>query len=257
MVKLSIIIPAYNEERRIGVTLKSYISYFSKRLKNNYEILIVLNGCTDNTLDVVKKFSEKDKKVKYKDIKEAVGKGVAIIEGFKILNGKYIGFVDADNSTMPKAFYDLLLKINDYDGIIASRWIKGAKVKPKQPLLRRIAGRSFNFLLRALFNIRIVDTQCGAKLFKNKAVRDVVRELAITKWAFDVDLLYHLKRKGYKLKEIPTEWHESSGSGLKISRAVPQMFLAVIRLRLIYSPLKFVIDFYDKLPEALKVHHRL
>jgi len=257
MVKLSIIIPAYNEEKRIDPTLQDYINFFYKKLKNNFEILIVLNGCRDNTLNVVKKFSKKYKQIKYKNIKKAIGKGGAIIEGFKIVNGNFIGFVDADNSTRPKSFYDLLLKIKDYDGIIASRWIKGAKVEPKQPLTRRIAGRGFNLLLKFLFDIKIKDTQCGAKLFKNKAIKDIVNELDITKWAFDIDLLYHLKMKGYKIKEIPTEWHELGGSTLKISRAIPQMFLAAIRLRLVYSPLKFVIDFYDKLPEKIKIHHRL
>src|SRR3989344_8345313 len=95
---LTIIIPAYNEERRIGKTLDDYCRFFNK-IKLDYKLLVLLNGCKDNTLDVVKKYKKKHSKIEYKNIKEAIGKGGAVIEGFKIANTDLIGFVDADNST--------------------------------------------------------------------------------------------------------------------------------------------------------------
>src|SRR3989344_9034922 len=165
-MKLSIVIPAYNEEKRIGQTLKDYTSFFNK-IKISYEIFVVLNGCRDNTLGVVKELSKKNKVITYLDIKEAIGKGGAITQGFKAAKGDLIGFVDADGSTSPQAFNDLIENIGEYDGIIASRWIRGAKISYKQPFLKRFGSRGFNFLVRLLFNLRFKDTQCGAKLFKS------------------------------------------------------------------------------------------
>ena len=165
--------------------------------------------------------------------------------------------MDADNATPPKSFYDLIKNINGYDGIIANRFLKGSIISPKQPLSRIIASRCFNFMVRALFNINSRDSQCGAKLFKKEAIQKIIKNLGITKWAFDVDLLYQLKRKGYKVEECITEWHDQRGSKLRLKKTIPEMGLALIRLRLVYSPFRFVVRFYDKIvPERLKIHHR-
>jgi len=256
MVKLSIVIPAYNEEKRIGRTLDNYLNFFSKKLKD-FEIIVVLNGCIDNTLDIVKNFNKKNKKIKYLDFKEAIGKGGAIVEGFKKAKGNLIGFVDADLATKSDAFYGLVKNINDYDGIIASRWMKGSKINIKQPLLKRIGSRGFNFLVKLLFNLNFKDTQCGAKLFKKYVIKNILNDLKITRWAFDVNLLYSAKRKHYKIKEIPTEWNAVKASHFNLFRAIPEMFLGLVRLRLIYSKFNFIISMYDKLPEWLKIHHKL
>ena len=240
-MKLSIIIPAYNEEKRVGETLDGYTKFFKDKLGKDFEILVILNGCKDDTLSIVKKYD-----VKFRNIKEAIGKGGAIIEGLKMANGDYIGFVDADNATPPRAFYDLYGKINGNDGIIASRWVNGAKIGKKQPILRRIASRCFNILVRLFFDIRVSDTQCGAKLFRKESVKKVVNKLGITNWGFDIDLLYLMKRNGFKVIEIPTEWNEPGESHLNVKRTSVQMFFSAGRLRLIYSPFKFIVTIYDK-----------
>jgi glycosyltransferase involved in cell wall biosynthesis len=255
-MKLSIIIPAYNEEKRIGRTLDSYSKFFSKNIKD-FEIIVVLNNCKDNTLKIVKEFIKKNKKIKYLNFKEAIGKGGAILEGFKIAKGDLIGFIDADMATPPDAFYDLIIKINSYHGIIASRWIEGSKIGEKQPLMKRIGSRGFNFLTKILLNLNFNDTQCGAKLFKKNVIKKILNEIGITKWAFDVNLLYSIKRKGYKIKEIPTEWNAVGASHFNLVKAMPEMFLGLLRLRLIYSKFKFIVKIYDKLPEWLKIHHRI
>lgn len=121
-------------------------------------------------------------------------------------------------------------------------------------MLHTIAGRSFNLLVNLFFNLGIKDTQCGAKLFRKKALKRVCKELGITKWAFDVDLLYKMKMRGFRIREIPTEWQEPGGGHFKVRpRIVFEMFLAVLRLRLIYSPLKGLITLYDTLPRWLKI----
>jgi len=254
MVKLSIIIPAYNEEDRIRKTVEEYVRYFKNQ---DYELLIIPNGCKDKTENIVKKLSEKNKRIKYKIIKEVVGKGGAIKEGFKIAKGDLIGFVDADNSTSPEEFQNLLKNIKNFDCIIASRYIKKSIVKPKQGIMRIISSRGFNLLVRILFGLNIYDTQCGAKLFKKKAIKDVIKKLDITRWAFDIDLLYNLKKNKYKIKEYPTVWEDKSGSKLKLHKAIPEMFLSLTRLRLINSKFKFIIKIYDSLPESIKIHHKL
>lgn len=253
---LTIIIPAYNEEERIGKTLEDYCRFFNKT-KIDYKLLVILNGCKDKTLDVIKKYKIKYPQIEYKNIKEAIGKGGAVIEGFKIANSNLIGFVDADNSTEVKAFYDLVKNLNGYDCVIASRWMKNSIVSPKQSFYRRFASRGFNSLVRILFGINVHDTQCGAKLFKKDSIKDVIYSIRTTRWAFDVDLLYQLKRRRYIINEIPTEWHEHEGSKLNVNKAIFEMFFALIRLRIIYSPFRFIIKVYDRMPEFLKIHHLL
>ena len=98
-----------------------------------------------------------------------------------------------------------------------------------------------------LFGLRTIDSQCGCKLFNGSKLKSVLPYLGITRWAFDVDLLYQFKRKNFSIHEIPTVWSDSPGSSLNIKKASKEMFLAIVRLRLIYSPLKFIVKIYDKL----------
>lgn len=254
MLSLSLIMPAYNEEKRIRNTLIEYANFLDSK-KIDYEILVVLNGCKDNTLGVVSEIAKVNKKIKFIDIKKAIGKGGAIVEGFKIANKELIGFVDADNATKADAFYDLIKKIDSFDGVIASRWIKGAKVNIKQPLMKRVGSRGFNFLVKVLFGLNYIDTQCGAKLFKKETIKKVLPSIGLTRWAFDIDLLYQMKRNKFKVVEIPTVWDAAEASHFGLMKAAPDMFLAIIRLRLVYSPFKFIVRIYNRLPEFLKIHH--
>ena len=240
MSKLSIVIPAYNEEKRLPGTLKNYMKFFDEKLPNDYEIVIVSNNCKDATPKLVEEFSKQYKPVTYtnKFKHDYIGKGGAVIEGFKIAEGDNIGFVDADGSTPPEYFYDLLHNMGTKDGIIASRWMPGAKVEIKQTITRQIASRSFNFLINTLFSLNIKDTQCGAKIFKKKAIKSILPELITFYWAFDTDLLYSMKRKGFIVKEIPTKWDDAEGSVLNVKNASQQMLKSIIRLRLHHSPFR-------------------
>jgi len=247
---LSIIIPARNEENRIGQTLQAYGAFFARELPD-HEIFVIINNCTDDTIGIVRKYQMKFPKIRYIDINPP-GKGLATIQGFKQSLGNYVGFVDADMSTSPKDFFELYQFMGNNDGIIASRWLKGSKVK--RDIGKLIRSRGFNYLVRALFLFPFQDTQCGAKIFKREALMSVVDEIISMKWAFDVNLLYLLGKRGYKIKEHPTVWEDRVGGG--ISPKVPiQMAAGVIRLRLLYSPFKFVVRVYDLFPEKMKLHH--
>ena len=250
-MKLSIVIPAYNEEKRIGRTLEDYGSYFKNLQKVlDFRIIVVINNTTDKTEKVVKAYKKKYKEISFLNF-ERRGKGFAIIEGFKeaLKSGsEVIGFVDADESTSPQAFYELVKNLGNYDGIIASRYLKGSMVTPKQPIMRIFASRVFNMIVRILFMFPYQDTQCGAKLFKKQAIEKNIQKLGVTEWAFDVDLLYEMHKNGFRIKEYPTVWSDARGSKINLKKSSVQMFFAVTRLRLVNSifallakPIKFLV----------------
>ncbi len=245
-MRLSIIIPAHNEEKRIGPMLEAYLPFFFNHYGDQVEFLVVINGSTDSTDEVVASYAKRFPGVKMIVEPDRIGKGGAVMVGFREARGDLIGFVDADGATPPAAFQDLVDNLGDKGSIIASRWARGAKVSPPQPLDRRVASRVFNFLARWLFGLKLTDTQCGAKLMTKESVGAILPHLGITQWAFDVDLLFQLRRAGYSVKEIPTTWHDVEGSKIEVGKASPEMLMAMVRLRLIYSPFKWVINFYDR-----------
>lgn len=245
-MKLSIVIPAYNEEHRLAPTLDAYTRYFQGRYGNDFEIIIVVNGSRDRTEEIARDHSARWPQLKTIVEPRPIGKGGAIMLGFRHAAGRLVGFTDADGATGPEAFDDLVAHIGDAGAIIASRWFKESKVYPPQPLKRRVVSRIFNFLVRMLFKVKIRDTQCGAKVLQGEAVREILPVLGLTQWAFDVDLLFKLRRAGYRIVEWPTTWHDVGGSRLRIGRASFEMFAAIVRLRLLYSPLRWVVELYDR-----------
>lgn len=258
MESVSIVIPAYNEEERIGRTLKTYFSYFlelkEKKLLD-FEIIVVLNACKDNTLRVVKKFKRKELKIL--DFEQG-GKGFAVTEGFKDAlkrKSKLIGFVDADGATPPSAFYGLIRNLKNSRGIIANRWHKKSTITPKQPLFRQFISRGFNIIVRTLFLIPHEDTQCGAKLFKSELLEKIIPKLGASEWSFDVDLLFYSRREHAKIRSIPTEWHDQKGSKINLKTTPGRMFFSILRLRIYHSPFKLLLRFHSKLPKILRIGH--
>lgn len=251
MDKLAIVIPAYNEERRIRRTLKKYSEFFNSLLRQkklDYEILVVINNTKDSTEEIVKQCIKKDPKISCLNFIKG-GKGFAVTEGFKYLvnrNFDYIGFVDADMSTSPEAYYDLYLSIGKNDGAIASRYIRGAMVNPKPKFRRILVSRVFNAFIRAILLFPYRDTQCGAKIFKRQVLASILPILSFSKWAFDIDLIYSARKKGFFIIEVPSVWADKKYSTINFMKAGPWMALGVLRLRLINSPFRFLIRVYDK-----------
>lgn len=245
-MRLSVVIPAYNEERRLGPMLDDYAKFLADRYGAEAEMIVVVNGSTDGTERIAREKAALCPQVSVIVEPAKIGKGGAIIFGFRKAAGELVGFVDADNSTAPAAFQDLVDHIGGAGAIIASRWIAGAQVSPRQPASRLISSRVFNGLVRLLFKLRIHDTQCGAKLLTREAVQAVLPNLGVTRWAFDVDLLFQLRRAGYAIVERPTVWRDAEGSRLRVFRASFEMFVAIVRLRLLYSPLSWVVAIYDR-----------
>ncbi len=245
-MRLTIIIPAHNEEQRIGRMLETYLPFFSRRHGAEVEFIVVVNGSTDGTERLVEGYRKAHPFLRILVDPNPIGKGGAVMLGFREARGDWVGFVDADGSTPPEAFQDLMDKAGDAGAIIASRWCKGAQVSPHQPLGRRVASRLFNWITRMLFGLKLTDTQCGAKLMRREAVLAVLPRLGITRWAFDVDLLFQLKRAGTQIREIPTVWHDVEGSKVQMARASTEMLLALTRLRLMYSPFRGLVTLYHR-----------
>ena len=244
-MQLTIIMPAYNEERRLALNLERYAAYFSEHYGKDAELLVIVNGSTDRTAEIARGLAGSMPIVRVFVEPRAIGKGGAIMLGFHEATGDRVGFVDADGSTAPEAFDDLVRNLGDAGVIIGSRWIPGARVSPRQPLKRRVASRLFNALVRLFFRMQVRDTQCGAKVLSRTAMETVLPHLGITRWAFDVDLLFQLHRAGYRIKEWPTVWSDAEGSRIRVIRASLEMFVAVVRLRLLYSPFRWLVGVYD------------
>lgn len=237
---LLLLIPAYNEEARIEPVLRSYADYFAKNFKGRFQLVVVLNGCRDNTLGVVQRVAEEFSTVKWLDFPAPIGKGGALIEGLKLAHqGDLVGYVDADGATGPKAFLELLPHIEQADCVIGSRWLPDSVLHQAQPTLRRFASRCFHAVVELFFWLHVKDTQCPCKLMRSEAVKKIHSSLCIADLAFDVNLLYAMKHAGFKILEMPIEWTDIAGSKVTASlfRSSLTMFLSVLRVRLIYSPL--------------------
>ena len=234
---LFILIPAYNEERRIEPMLRDYADFFQKNYTGKFHIVVVLNGCTDNTLGVVQKVAAEFPTIRALEFAEPIGKGGALIEGLKLANhADLIGFVDADGATSARAFFDLVKRIGNADCIIGSRWLPGAVIHQSQKSHRQFASRVFHFIVQLLLRMGIRDTQCGAKVMRSEAVEKIHDHLTTADMAFDINLLFSLKRAGFKILEVPTEWTDKAGSKVALGSSSLAMFLSVVRIRLIYWP---------------------
>jgi glycosyltransferase involved in cell wall biosynthesis len=253
---LSIVIPAHNEADRISPTLEAYARFFDGKTRageiDGVEILISINASTDRTLEIVQAFAARYPQVTYIDLVEG-GKGYAILEGLRRCRGDVVGFVDADMSTSPEAFYHLYQHLGGCDGIIGSRWLKGSKTE--RSFGKYVRSRAFNALVRALFLLPFADTQCGAKILRTAKIAPFLGDIGSLNWVFDVNLLYLCGTHGLTIREHPTEWTDKEGS--KVGLRVPLLMAAgVIRLRLEHSPFRFVVDLYNRMPEWMKVHHQ-
>jgi glycosyltransferase involved in cell wall biosynthesis len=238
---LLLLIPAYNEEARIEPVLRDYAAFFQKNYPHpgRFRIVVVLNGCRDNTLGVVRRVAQDFPAVGWLDFPAPIGKGGALIEGLKFAgHDDLIGYVDADGATGPQAFLDLFRHIGDADCVIGSRWLPGSVLRKAQPTLRRFVSRCFHLIVEFFFWLHVKDTQCPCKLMRCEAVKKIHSSLCIADLAFDVNLLVCLKRAGFKIVEVPIEWTDMIGSKVTASlfRSSLTMFLSVLRIRLIYSP---------------------
>lgn len=239
-MKISLIIPAYNEDRRIGSTLSDYYNAFTgEEGFDVFEIIVEMDGCTDKTAEIVSEFSNYKDNVKFLEYDERLGKGGGLRRAFRAATGDIIGFTDADNSTKAKELIKLIrtLDLADVDVVVGQRYGGFNNI----PLVRRVFSRGFNLLVRLLFRLNIRDTQCGAKVFRKGVVKEVLSHLIIDDFAFDVNFLYSAKKLEFKIKEVEIEWEHNEGSRVKLFSTTIKMFISLLKLRLFYSPFRFLL----------------
>jgi glycosyltransferase involved in cell wall biosynthesis len=240
--RYSIIVPAHNEAERIGPMLDDYAATFA-----DSEIVVVLNGCTDGTKDAVDRLRATYRNIVGLEIPQAVGKGGAVRAGFVVARADIVGFVDADGSTPAAEMRRLCEAIGINDGVIGARWRRGARVVSGQAWRLRLASRSYNAIVCVLFGLRYSDTKCGAKVFRRSALEPVMRRVETSNLAFDVDLLYAMKRMKARVREEPTHWVHVDASRVRLVPASLRTFAAVARLRLHHSFLSLAVPLYDRL----------
>lgn len=228
---LSVIIPAYNEEKRIPNTLADIDKYLKKQ-SYPYEIIVVNDGSKDKTAETVRGLQSRISSLRLVDNKENHGKGYVVRQGMLEAKGEYRLFTDADNSTTVDQIEKLLPFFKEgYDIVIGSRDIKGAVISNPQPWHRRLLGEGFNLLVQMVVGLwGIWDTQCGFKCLTAKAAEDILPRCRIDRWAFDPEILIVGKKRGYKIKEAPIAWVDDPESKVKM-KSVFKMALDLFRIR--------------------------
>jgi len=232
---LSVIIPAYNEEKRLPKTLIEIDKYL-KGQDYDYEIIVVSDGSKDKTAEVVRDLENRIANLKLIDNKENHGKGYVVRQGMMEASGDYRLFTDADNSTSIDQVEKILPHFKQgFDITIGSRDIKGAKLATPQPPLRVFIGNVFNLMVQIITGLwGIWDTQCGFKALSAKAVNDILPKCKVDRWAFDPEILKIGKKLGYKIKEVPITWVNDPESKVKLKGMVKMGFdLLKIRWNLI------------------------
>lgn len=226
MQTISVIIPAYNEEKRLPRTLQKWQNF----LKNNnleykvIEIIIVDDGSADNTLDAAESFKN-HLPIKAIKIKENKGKGNAIKTGVKTAVGDLIFAYDADAAVLPKEIKKLLPQIGDADIVIGSRTAKDSKIK--MSFTRRLVGMCFHAFCYPLLP-EIKDASCGAKLFKADAAKKIFSMQKINRFSFDIEILWLAKKLNFKIKEVGIIWQEAPGSKVNLLKDSFEMFFSVL-----------------------------
>lgn len=228
---LSVIIPAYKEEKRIGKTLLAVDQYLSKQ-KYQYEIIVVSDeGSPNKTVEVVKNFQKIVKNLRIIENEKNHGKGFVVRQGMLEAQGDHRLFMDADNSTSVDQVENFLPRFNDgYDAVIGSRAIGGAKIDIHQPFYKEALGKLGNKVIQIVAVWGINDTQAGFKCFSAKAAEDIFPKAVIDRWGFDVEVLALARKLNYKIKEVPIEWINDPESHVKLSSYI-QVLMETFKIR--------------------------
>lgn len=237
---LSVIVPTYNEEKRIGNTLTAILTYLQAQTFRS-EIIVVDDGSRDNTIQVVESRIRGMDNARLIAYQPNRGKGYAVRQGMAASQGEWALFTDADLST-PVTTIGLALDHlqNGFDVVIGSRAIAGSKISRYQPAYRRVGAKIFNVLRDGIVGVdisRFKDTQCGFKAFRGLVARHLFGLLRIDGFMFDVEMLYVAMRLGYRIYEMPVDWTDMPGSKLRLVRDTVRMFRDLASIRLAHRDL--------------------
>lgn len=227
---LSVIIPAYNESKRLSPTLVDMDKKLSQ-VDFSYEILIVNDGSKDSTAEMAERLTHIVKNLRLIDNKENHGKGWVVRQGMLEAKGEIRLFTDADNSTSIDQFSKMIPYFKQgYQVVIGSRDVEGAQLIPAQPWYKSLAGDMGNLVIQILLLWGMWDTQCGFKAFTAEAAEKIFHLAKIDRWSFDVEILSLAKKLNYKIKEIPVVWVNDAMSHVKASAYI-QFFMEVFKIK--------------------------
>lgn len=226
---LSIIIPAFNEEKRLPDTL-THITEFIEKQDYSTEVLVVDNASSDRTGDIISDFTRRYPF--FKRIFEPVkGKGAAVRTGVMASRGEFLLFCDADMAIPIEEVNKFLPPhLNDYDIGIGAREAFGAH-RFNESLFRRFIGRAFNLMVQSLLLPGFKDTQCGFKCFRRDIAHDLFSSITINGWCFDVEIIYIALLKGYRIIEVPVDVFYRNQSGINLIRDPWHMLGDILKIK--------------------------
>jgi dolichyl-phosphate beta-glucosyltransferase len=212
---VSVVIPFFNEARRLPETVASVLAYFKDHAE--FELILVDDGSMDRSVAEIEKHLSPS--VRLLRHEKNCGKGAAIQTGVLASRGELVLFIDADGSTPIRYFEDLRKAISgEVDIAIGSRALPNSIIDAYQGPVRIFIGKFGNLLLRAILGLRLRDTQCGFKLLKGDVARTLFKDLAFPGWSFDFEILYKAKLAGYTVEEVAVQWKNAPGSKFRAVR---------------------------------------
>jgi len=225
-----VVIPVYNEETDLPRCIRTLHPFLKAHLPDrSWRILIADNGSTDATLQVAAQLSREYPEAAFVHI-PVKGRGRALKQAFLQSQADILSYMDVDLATGLEAFPLLLQALAEgYDIAIGSRYLAGSRIR--RTFSRRLYSWGYNFLFRALFRSKIQDAQCGFKAMKAEVARNVLPGVQDAGWSFDTELLLRAEKKGYRIKEIPVEWHEDVESKVRIPSTILRMLRVLLKLR--------------------------
>ena len=236
---ISIVFPCYNEANRLKYTFKDIEKFQKKKIINNFEIIFVNDGSSDDTFEILKNYKNRNtklhKKIKIISYQDNKGKGYALKEGVKIAKLDWILTIDTDISVSINQLNNWLKhkKIKKKESIyFGSRNLSNSNIKFK--IYRKLVGIIFIKIIKIFFDINLLDTQCGFKLYKKNIAKKLFTNLKILDFTHDIEIVLSSKKKGYKIIELPVNWIHKKGSKISIFRDSLKMFISLLKIKFIF-----------------------
>lgn len=227
----SIIIPCYNEGNKLINNISKVAEYLDEINFDEYELIIVNDGSTDNTKDICEKISNDYDKVRFFSYEKNQGKGEAVRFGIENSMGGYVLFMDADLSTDISTITKVLNLRDNYDVIIGSRRNKDTILVKKQPLVRIISGKCCAIFTNIIVPLHLSDTQCGFKAFEGNFAREMIKKQQLNGFAFDVEYLYMAKLNNKKIAEVAIRWENDEDSKVSLLKSSIRFFSDLFKIR--------------------------
>ncbi len=229
---VSLILPAYNEVKRIAATIGAARAYFDRR-GESCEIIVAADG-DDGTRELVAEMARSDPGLRVLGSVARGGKGRGIRQAVAIACGERIGFVDADDKTPIDEYdkFDPLLR-QGYEVVIGSRALRESRIERAQPLYRQLGSKGFKLFMQTVVGLPgITDTQCGFKFFQREVARDLFARQRIDGYMYDVEILYLAQKSGYRIAQVPVRWHDDGDSRLVLLGGNLRNVIDIFRIRL-------------------------